>query len=184
MNVNIFWSFLLCPLQEVASQVLDPEELQVGYSTESDAQQISTVWKVGDVEDVGNAPPARPSSQKRVACEVLGLSDLATRLHVSLPCCYWCAYGALMVHLWCTYGTLVLICLQILVIQIWSLSWHGQWFPCHMHEQKDPAKMISWRAMRMKHLMHDVIFVVFAALDFDIVGSSCFPNTDSKDPSW
>ena len=119
MNVNIFWRFLSCPLQEVASQVLDPEELQVGYSTESDTQQISTVWKLGDVGDVCNAPPARPSSQKRVACKVLGLSDLATGLHVSLPCCCWCAYGALMVHLWCTYGALMVL-LFWFVCNLWS----------------------------------------------------------------
>ena len=50
--------------------------------------------------------------------------------------------------------------------------------------KKTPQKWSAEEQCEWKHLMHDVIFVVFAALDFDIVGSSCFPNTDSKDPSW
>ena len=123
--------------------------------------------RYSDVGDVDMRMPPRPFSQKR-ACEVLGLSDLVTGLHVSLPCC--CAYGALMVHLWCTCGALMVLLFwflcTFLVIQIRSLSWHGQRFPCHMHEQKDPAQMISWRAMRMKrNISSRMSYLLFLKLE-------------------
>ena len=101
MNVKIFRRFMLCPLQEVASQVLEPEEVQVGYSSDASETsatsdtQISTIRKVGDLGDVDNVPP-RPSSRKKVAYEACFCAMLRM-VH--------------MVHLWGTYRPLVLICL-------------------------------------------------------------------------